>query len=202
MWDIEGLVIQGCNLKNTMTTLPAIDQRGGGIISASASYNIDRYKVCAFNNPDGSCASYSINVATNFNNLMYGVNASGATPYSAITINDNDFTNCNRSVYFSNIAYGVVTRNRMNVAKDGTVNGNAYFPYGIYLETSYGYKVEENNITTTIANNTQSTGIAVYKTGGNSNIIYNNTINAMYPSIVPRLSDTFFVTNFAQYPIA
>lgn len=181
MWNVDGIKLVGNNYQNTRSPLPSIDLRGNGINSIDASYYVDRYKVCSvYNQLTGECASYSTNVASNFNNLHYGVHVQNSNPNTYITITDNDFVNCNRSVYFAGAYHMSVSKNRINVGEGQ--NNVQFLPYGIYSENSSAYDISNNTIFTTQTANynlSLGTGICVYGTNGLNNILYRNSINMM-----------------------
>ena len=181
MWDVQGVKLYGNTYKNSISPLPSIESRGNGINSIDASYYLDRYKVCSvINSQTGQCAGYSVNNASIFTNLHYGVKVQNSTPLTNIKINDNDFIGCNRGVYIGGTYNTKITNNRINVG-DG-INIGDFLPYGIYSENSSAYDISNNTIfTTQTTNNALSlaTGIVVNGTNGYSNMLYRNTINMM-----------------------
>ena len=165
MYDVEGITLYGNTFQNTRSPLPPFDQRGGGLSTINAGFDVERY------------LSGSVNVPTLFKNLQYGVYASGLTPYLNIKIHDNSFTNCNRAIYMNAINYAVITKNKIDVG-DGT-NATAFLPYGIYNDHCQGYQIEQNVITTSVPLNTLCQGVLFNGTGGLTNRLYLNKIDKM-----------------------
>ncbi len=178
LWAVEGVKLFGNTYQNTMLPLPAIFDRGHGIDSYDGSFYSDRFKVCSVLGPFGTgCASYSINNPSTFTNLNYGVHSTEMSPFSNITINDNDFVNCNRAILISGTHQSRITNNRIDIAVGGNVPDNQ--PCGIYSEYSSGYDMSNNTITTSMpsTNNNRATGIFFNGSGGLTNMLYRNTIN-------------------------
>lgn len=179
LWEVEGLKFYGNTYRNTLASVPTIANRGNGIYCYDASFLVDRYKVCSVMGPSG-CSAYSTNNASTFSNLYYAISAQNASPYSAITINDNDIIGCNRGVYIGSTYNASITKNRINVG-DGDYT-MSYLPYGIYLENSSAYKVSNNSIFTTYAASyglSKATGIFVNGANGLNNVLYRNNFNNM-----------------------
>lgn len=176
LWAVEGIKLYGNTYRNTSSTLPPILSRGNGINTYDGSFYLDRYKICGISGING-CVSYSTNNPSIFTNLNYGVHSTEMSPFSNITINDNDFINCNRAVLISGTHNTRITNNRIDIATGGVLINDQ--PYGIYSEFSTGYDMSNNNITTTIpaTNNNNATGIFFNGTGGLTNMLYRNTIN-------------------------
>lgn len=179
LWEVEGLKFYGNTYRNTLPSVPNIGNRGNGIYCYDASFLVDRYKVCSVMGPSG-CSAYSTNNPSTFTNLYYAISAQNASPYSAISINDNDMIGCNRGVYIGSTYNASITKNRINVG-DGDYS-MTYLPYGIYVENSSAYKISNNSIFTTYAASyglSKATGIFVNGANGLNNVLYRNNFNNM-----------------------
>lgn len=179
LWEVEGLKFYGNTYRNTLASVPNISNRGNGIYCYDASFLVDRYKVCSVMGPSG-CSAYSTNNPSTFSNLYYAISAQNASPYSAISISDNDFVGCNRGVYIGSTLNASITKNRINVGTG--LYSMTYLPYGIYLENSSAYKVSNNSIFTTYAASyglSLATGIFVNGANGLNNVLYRNNFNNM-----------------------
>ncbi|MBK8368556.1 MAG: T9SS type A sorting domain-containing protein [Bacteroidetes bacterium] len=176
LWEVDGVKFYGNTYKNTVTSVPSIQDKGVGIYSIDASYYIDRYKVCSAYGVNG-CTNYSTNNPSTFTNLNYGIYVSNALPASAVRINDNDFVNCNRAVYFEGSLNTSVTNNRINVGAG--FSSQQYLPYGIYSNYSSGYDVSNNIIKSTNGtyNTNLATGICINGSNAVTNRLYRNTMN-------------------------
>lgn len=177
LWNVEGVKLQGNFYQNICNPLPAIENRGNGVVSYDGGYTVDRYKVCSVWGTSG-CAGYSENDQSRFLNLNYGVHAVESTPLASTTVNDNDFDNCNRAVYMGGTHNMRITNNRIKVNDGGSLD--ATYPYGIYSESSTAYDISNNVIGTNPGSfNNLVTGIFVYKTGGLTNMLYRNTTSML-----------------------
>ena len=123
---------------------------------------------------EGDCASGTIEDCDewnkgNFNNLEYGVCATAVTSTRYIDIQHTDFTDNYRGVFIGAITGAVVTNNNFQINTPYIENGG----YGLYLDHSTGYKVEENNFYHEGATQT-GVGLVVNQSGGEPNEIYRN----------------------------
>lgn len=160
----EGVKFYGNTYQNTMNPQPSWDNIGDGFYTIDASYLID---------------DYSSSPST-FKNLQYGVQIQNGVALSNIAISNNDFINCNRSVYMNNTLNTKITNNTIDVGNG--LNNVAYLPYGIYSENSSAYDISNNTIFSTQWTNynlSLGTGICVNGTNGLNNLIYRNSINMM-----------------------
>ena len=141
----SGVRFEGCTFRNTTvpdTVVPG-STNGRGIFCYNSSFRVDSYIHCRVNYtpcPNGS----SDTIRSVFKGLIYGIRAIGAFPIFPITVNETDFLNNYRGIYMSNQTIPSITRNyfsnmflQKDIAQGDTV-------YGLYLERSNLYKVQEN----------------------------------------------------------
>ncbi len=191
LWAVDGIRFLGNTYRNTLAANPSLGNRGNGINSYDASCVVDRYKTgCIYNSTSGQIVSCLVNNPSTFTNLQYGVHATNSSPFSGITVNDNDFVGCNRGIYMGGSRYNTITNNRINVGDGNTsitliVNGVAttpYSPYGIYSEASGAYDISNNSIFTTqtaIYGQSMAEGIIINSSNSSDNTIYRNNMNMM-----------------------
>jgi hypothetical protein len=179
MFDVKGVRFFGCTFENLTPQQYLATERGTGIVTADASYFIDSYCTSSFY----PCPTSSVQ-RTRFANLFYGVYSSDVTPFNAIRINNSDFVGNNRGVILRGMDYSVVTNCVFDVGTLEIVNNTQYLPYGLYLEHCNGYQVEQNNFTTSIVGNVLPTGLAVYYSGSQPNLLYNNMFDNLYVGIL------------------
>jgi hypothetical protein len=172
MFDVKGVKFLGCSFQNLTPNLFLANLRGTGIISVDAGIYLDNYCTSQIS----PCPNSGI-VHNKFENLFYGIDAGDATPFSSVRVNDCDFINNNRGAIFRGMDYSVITKNRFDVGQLEIINSAQYLPYGLYMEYCTGYQVEGNLFTTSVNGNTSSTGLAIYYSGPQSNIVYNNIFN-------------------------
>ncbi|MFI4962675.1 MAG: T9SS type A sorting domain-containing protein [Legionellales bacterium] len=139
LWDVKQIQIKGCNFENATSTgfSPYSSGSGQGIISFTAGYNVGQYVPTS--GPNTPCT---------FKNLLYGVRASnGAVRY--ITVDLSQFTNNYRGVLYQNVLYGVITSNTFTVFPYGPSHNPHTPSYGIYLDHSSSFHVENNTLSWT-----------------------------------------------------
>lgn len=141
--------------------------RGVGITGIMASFVTNDY-------PAGFGAT-AVGTTTGdsnfFTGLYYGVYATqGPLISDNVTIDGNVFTNNNRSIYLGSTLMAYVNRN--------TFIFDVFSNYGIYLNGSTGYSVQENTITGAGVNELAS-GIIVNQSGISSNLLYRNTMTSI-----------------------
>lgn len=165
MYDVKGIRIIGCSFTNSTPGQYPTDKRGFGIVTIDAGYYV--YDNCtSVINP---CPASGL-VHSRFENLSYGIYSTDATPINAIKVDNCDFVGNIHGALFRGMDYTILTRNRFDVGLfDGT-----YPPYGLYMEFCTAYQIDENQFTTSIPGNSQTTGLAIYGSGPQYNRFYNN----------------------------
>ena len=109
-----------------------------------------------------------------FENLEYGIYATATTPTRHVDVRHTDFTDNYRGVYISGMTAPRVTSNNFDINTPFAHNGG----YGLYLDNSTGYKVEENNFYH-IGSDKLGIGIIVNNSGGAPNEIYLNNFDML-----------------------
>ncbi len=146
----------GCTFQNTAPTgVYSTIHRGNGITSVDANYEV---KPLCLNPYIYPCSEYQPNT---FQNLYYGIYASNTNPAITLTISVNNFDNNHRSIFLKSINNATITKNNFDIgATIWNINDqtnereacdvfNRSYSYGVYLKECSGYKVEENNFSTT-----------------------------------------------------
>ena len=186
LYDVKGVKFLGCTFQNTAPTgVYSTIHRGNGITSIDASYEV---KPLCLNPYIYPCSEYQSNT---FQNLYYGIYASNTNPAITLTISGNNFDNNHRSIFLKSINNATITKNNFDIgASIVNINDqpnereeceacdvfNRSYSYGVYLKECSGYKVEENNFSTT---HDGHAGIIVNNSGTKANEIYNNTFDKL-----------------------
>ena len=133
MWDVDGVDIIGCTFKDLRD---ACTNAGEGIYSIDATYTIAS-DLCGGAIP---CDEH----ITTFESLTRAIQAENASPRPRdIVISDVLFTNNYRGILFSNVDHSLVMSNSFEIQDQSSLNC-----YGMYLEDSKNYHIENNNFTT------------------------------------------------------
>jgi len=105
-----------------------------------------------------------------FENLHYGIYATSFTPTRYIDVSHTLFDNNFRGIYISGMTNAVVTDNNFSINSPFSPNDGGY---GLYLDRSTAYKVEENHFYHEV-HSQMGVGLIVNQSGGDPNRIYRN----------------------------
>jgi parallel beta-helix repeat protein len=191
LWDVGTISIKGNTFKNLKTNLNTQD-RGRGIVAYSATINLTDYCPNASSMYIPLSQSQATNayptpctgaVRNHFEGLYYGVWASNVTglPNTIIHIDRANFKDVYHGIYIQNAKYSSVTRCDFEIPSTDPAaffsNSAITHAYGIYLDGSDGYRIEENKL----FNNSgplMVRGIVVNESGVSNNEIYGNTLES------------------------
>ena len=191
LWDVGIISIKGNSFKNLKTNLDT-DKRGRGIVAYSATINLTDYcpSSGSIYEPISQTQATSAYptpcvdaVRNHFEGLYYGVWASNVTglPNSIIHIDRANFKNVYHSIYIQNAQHASITRCDFEIpATDPSVGDphiNITHAYGLFLEDSDAFRVEENNLTNS-GDPYFVRGIVIDNSGSNDNEIYNNKLES------------------------
>jgi hypothetical protein len=180
MSGVRGIDIKGCTFSNTATGIYSPLNRGKGITAVNSSFT-----VVPFCTSQTSPCPTGNTVRNTFTNLYYGIFATGTSTTPKHSVNKADFTNCWYGAFSSAINYVEYTENKFdNAGTPGNAPLTPNVKYGLYLQNSTAYKIEENEFKATAAGSmpTQGTNLGLYITnsGRDNNLVYNNTFNKLY----------------------
>lgn len=169
--NMYGVLFEGCSF--TDNRLNVVDEdKITGIESYHSSFQV--LPLCTQNVLPPCPAVYQ--QPNRFNNLHYGIHASNFTPSLIIEVDSALFVNNINACYLSATAYANVTRCGF------TTRNNATGGYGLYLDESEEYTIEENRFEQGI-DNINSVGLIINHNGPlGDNIVYRNTFyDHQYP---------------------
>lgn len=167
---VSGVSFAGCTFANQTPNDYLGEERGTGIRSSNAKYTVNPQ---CFNK---TCSSLK---RGRFENLHYGINANdnGANTTKTITVDRQDFVDNHFGIYFKSVNVATVTRNTFRV--DTPIDLlRSKTTYGLYLDASTGYKVEENSFMS-LYSNELTFGVVVNASGEANNEIYKNTFSSL-----------------------
>ncbi len=175
--EVDGVCFNGCSFANTAPTSFAVYNRGKGIVSEDGFFYLKQY--CANNmNP---CTNL---ISTTFTNLYYAVDAKKINFDNTLSITKSVFNSNYRSIYISGILTPTITDNTISIPDFDpnitTVLPTDNNPYGLYLNGSTGYKVEDNTFNSTTANKSTKYGAIINGSGAANNRIYRNIFTNLY----------------------
>lgn len=180
MSGVRGIDIKGCTFNNTATGIYSPLNRGKGITAVNSSFT-----VVPFCTSQTTPCPTGNTIRNTFTNLYYGIFATGTSTTPKHSVNKADFTNCWYGAFSSAINYVEYTENKFdNAGTPGNAPPTPNVKYGLYLQNSTAYKIEENEFKATAAGSmpTQGTNLGLYITnsGRDNNLVYNNTFNKLY----------------------
>lgn len=175
LYEVEGIRFQGNLFKNEALPNQNSGKKGNGIISIDASFNVNSY--CSANVLP--CPAQNI-VKNIFENLEYGIKASaGIMSLKTFTVNNTEFINNNKGISATAVNYPTITNNNFNVS-------GAFKSYGVYLDNSTGFKLENNYFTTF---NQGYVGSYIFNSKYFANAVYNNYYENLRSAIVADLDN-------------
>ena len=149
---------------NDMRSTILVEQKATGIYSYNASYSLQ--DVCSQYDPSLHCIEWDYSELTG---LKYGIYAIATNPNSYIDIRHTAFDLNFRGLYISGMTDARVTSNQFNINNPFFTKGG----YGMYLNHSTGYWVEDNDY----LHNGQTpigVGLIVHHSGSSPNEVYRN----------------------------
>ena len=105
-----------------------------------------------------------------FENLKVGIFATSTSPTRYIDVSHTDFNNNFKGIYISGMTNPVVESNNFDINSPYSQNDGGY---GLYLDHSTAYKVEENNFYHE-GHGQMGVGLVVNQSEGEPNMIYRN----------------------------
>ncbi|MFZ4707297.1 MAG: T9SS type A sorting domain-containing protein [Bacteroidales bacterium] len=158
----KGTEFSICSFLNDATELFDMENRGKGILSTNGGFTVE----------DGCI----------FTDLYYGIYATDVVTQNTFTVKDAIF-NTYRGAYLSACRNNVFRGNTFNVPV--SVQGNNNNSYGLYLQNSTAYTIEDNYF---LSNETSPTGIGLYinNSGTDNNEVYSNDFENLQYSIIAQ----------------
>jgi hypothetical protein len=157
---MKGVSVTSCNFINNT----GVDNKGSGIYSYRSQVDVKGKCI----SPSQPCSEWEDGT---FENLLYGIYATDISGGHYIDIRNTTFDLCHRGLYISGMTNARITSNQFNT--NATYKPLPLGGYGMYLNNSTGYWVEDNDYYH--EGPTQvGIGIIVHNSGAVPNEIYNN----------------------------
>ncbi|MBI2257266.1 MAG: T9SS type A sorting domain-containing protein [Flavobacteriia bacterium] len=173
--NVNGISIKNCDFLNDITTVlyPNYYENGFGINVLNSRFYV--LPDC-FDYADPNCPLNKKNI---FRNLEYGIRVFNYN-YMNFQVDFSDIRNCKIGIYTRYAHNERITRNQINIREHGLDQ-----KYGIVLENSTGYTVEQNYLTyhdaPLISNAEAKTfGVVIRESGEEHNEIYKNIFDNLF----------------------
>ena len=161
----KDLVFRGNHFKNATPNSFNINERGVAIQAYTTDFTVER--TCNITDNQGNC----LGQRNKFEGLTYGIRANGVISFSTLRVEGCEFTNTQKGIYLGNFWGAKLNKNIFDMPVSQTT-----FPYGIYLDGSTGYEVEENEFFTA-SSQTLTIGILANNSGSSGDELYNNAFH-------------------------
>lgn len=180
LWDVRGVSFKGCKFEYAAGNAYPIANRGFGIYSIDATYNIDCVSPC--NSTDKS----------EFRGFLEGVYVANSNPLRVVSITNSEFyDNINDGVYFNNINTPIFSDNYVRTS------GSTVLGSGLYLNNCKNYNVRNNSFSQTILPYRSEVGIYINNSqSGAHNIYRNNFANLLLG--IGAMGNNSGVSNFTD----
>ncbi len=153
--DINKVNFLGCEFINNTAQQ---NFQTGGIYSYNSQFYVE-------GNQSGSTWDNNL-----FSNMQYGIYAIASNPNRFADIRHCDFDNNFRGVFINGMSNAVVVANNFKINSPFSQSNGGY---GLYLDHSTGYKIEENNFSH-VGHPPTGVGLVVNQSGGQTNQVYRN----------------------------
>lgn len=133
MWDTRGISFLGCNFEYAAGNAYQLSNKGEGIYSIDATYNIDQY--CA-NNNNNPC---NTPIKTQFKGFDNGLVVDNSNPLRVVRVmNTNFYDNHFSSTFYNNVTTPIFENNYVRTSSIGGAGT------GLYLNNCKNYNVRNN----------------------------------------------------------
>ena len=138
MYDVSGVTFKGCQFSNINPNL-SNSHRGSGIKSIDAKYIVTGLCTGPID-PSGQCLNLT---RSSFNNLDFGIDATGTNQNQTVNISYTDFNEIIRGIVFTGIANSAVFENTFHM--NSTVTSPSFL-VGIQLISCESHSIENNQL--------------------------------------------------------
>lgn len=160
---VSNVRFKGCNFTNTYAS-SNISHWGNGIYAYDADVLVDQ--ICISNT--APCTNY---LKSTFDGLYRGIYSLGATQQRNTVVYNSIIKNTVRGMYFSNVDFAYIRRNDFEIM--GDVPGLNPGGYGLYMDASTAFAIEENNFRYPLTTR-KGIGLVINEAGPDNNEVYNN----------------------------
>ncbi len=166
LYEVKNVILQNCKFNNTTSTsVFGVNQRGNGVVSYDAQYNVTSTSV--------------------FNGLTYGVRADfTAGTNKNVSVSGSSFNNVQRGILVNNSKWSYITVNTFNSLPNALTTNFADATWGMRINNTSGLSVSGNAVTGSSATYQNNYGIIIDNSGSNAgNAVQGNTLKNLYTGI-------------------
>ncbi|MBW6491621.1 MAG: hypothetical protein K0B15_10575 [Lentimicrobium sp.] len=160
---VSNIKFGGCSFKNSYFG-NGVGLWGSGIYACDADVLVDQ--VCSSNMVP--CADY---LKSTFEGLYRGIYTLGTSQQRNTVVHNSEFTNNLRGMYIGSVDFANIKENDFEIL--GEVAGLNPGGYGLYLDASTAFAIEENNFHYP-SSISKGIGLVINEAGPDNNEVYNN----------------------------
>lgn len=175
LWDVKGVKFYGCTFEDNISMKPFSENYHLGIHSIDAGYTVTGS--CDIMPGAGQDCPVQYYHPCEFVQLNYGIKATGSSTSNTINVYRNQFEDNIIGIFNSALNNSWLNRNSFQFG-NGYAQGAA-FNYGMYSLNSTGYRIEENELTSSTNSPYLTAAIIIESSGEANNMVYKNTVNNM-----------------------
>jgi len=167
--DVWGVRFLGCNFTDQRTGISLKQELGKGIYTLDASFEVG--SLCTASPPIDPCPAIDL-TPSSFFGLNMAIAAGGTHSNRNIKVSEAQFEDNVTGIYVSAVDHLVALSNEFVVGGLSDIDDRSY---GIRIDNSTSYRVEENSFNGEIHPSQKTFGVFVFESGSDNNQVYRNT---------------------------
>lgn len=176
LWDVKGVVFEGCYFEDNRTTLSTFSlSTGKAIFTIDAGYQLKGY--CNIPNQGNVCPTSSLR-RSKVKNFNIGVHALGSSTSNTIAVDQTDFEGNMQATVIEALDNFRFIRNNVTIGATAKIGYNTPYQLGLYNYQSTGFEIEANVIgSITSISNLNTVGLLIEQSGTEANQVYRNNFH-------------------------
>lgn len=164
---VNGIGFEGCSF-SVDRNVENVSQWCSGLAAYNAGFAVNSY--CSDNTIQPCLDEYLIR--SSFSGFHSGIYVRGGSTAYIYNVRDAEFANNDRGIYTENTGYGTILFNDFIVGTDADCS------FGIYMNETTGFCIEENNFIGDEKSSSYNYGIGI-RNSASANNIYRNTFQSL-----------------------
>ena len=164
---VNGIGFEGCSF-SVDRNVENVSQWCSGIAAYNAGFAVNSY--CSDNTIQPCLDEYL--TRSSFSGFHSGIYVRGGSTSYTYNVRNAEFTNNDRGIYAENTGYGTILFNDFIVGTDADCS------FGIYMNETTGFCIEENNFIGDEKSSSYNYGIGIHNSASANNI-YRNTFQSL-----------------------